>query len=141
LGETAGEGGDTKPDGRAQTEWAIFFFQFYTAYTYYVLDMGSYFGQAPGRRPSCPRPEPAQLSPILSFLCRILIVEINLRQLAPTVVILGIGVMDLTTFSHSSKSNSKIDGNKITFKIALLQGLGIIVIFLILIYAPYEKKV
>jgi hypothetical protein len=60
--------------------------------------------------------------------------------LALTVVILGIGVMNSTTFSPSLKSTLKINGNKITFGIALLQGLGVIGIFLILIYAPYQKK-
>jgi hypothetical protein len=30
--------------------------------------------------------------------------------------ILGIGIMNSTTFSPSSKSNSKIDGNQVTFR-------------------------
>jgi hypothetical protein len=36
--------------------------------------------------------------------------------LAPIVGILGVGIMNSTTFSPSSKSNSKIDGNQIAFE-------------------------
>jgi hypothetical protein len=43
------------------------------------------------------------------------IAEVNPHQLALTVGTLGIGFMNLTTFSPSSKSNPKIEGNQITF--------------------------
>jgi hypothetical protein len=42
--------------------------------------------------------------------------------LAPTVGTLAIGVMDSMAFSLSSKSNSKIDGNQITFGTVDFQG-------------------
>jgi hypothetical protein len=136
----AGEGGDIKPDGRTQTEWAIFF----SSSSILPIRI-TYWTWAPtsvGPRPSpfLPWAEPVLLLPILCPSSRILIVEINPHQLALIVVILGIGVMNLTTFSPSLKSTLKINGNKITFGIALLQGLGVIGIFLILIYAPYQKN-
>jgi hypothetical protein len=43
------------------------------------------------------------------------IVEINPRRLAPIVGTLGVGIMDLMAFLPSSKSNSKFNGNQITF--------------------------
>jgi hypothetical protein len=41
------------------------------------------------------------------------IVEANLRQLAPTVGSLGVGVMSSTAFSPTSRSNSMFDGSHI----------------------------
>jgi hypothetical protein len=43
------------------------------------------------------------------------IAEVKPHQLVPNVGTLGVGFMDLTAFSPSSKSNPKIDGNQITF--------------------------
>jgi hypothetical protein len=43
------------------------------------------------------------------------IVEVNPRQLAPIMGTLGVGVIDSMAFTPSSQSNSKADGNQISF--------------------------
>jgi hypothetical protein len=44
------------------------------------------------------------------------IAKLNSRQLAPTVGTLGVGIMNSTRFSPSSRNNSKIDGNQVNFE-------------------------
>jgi hypothetical protein len=49
------------------------------------------------------------------------IAELNPHQLALTMGTLGVGIMNSTVFLPSSESNSKIDGNQVTFGIVNFQ--------------------